>query len=265
MSVYDPFQLYVHHQKKSHAGQVIRKRPTTRQNYAISEEMIKDAKDILIKAGIRSFNSTNNQRLFQYKTYPNLQVTNFDIPIGSTTELFKFSNFWDLIKQDYASIYNNISPLQVQNINFELQLNSVFFGPYVTASKSRTDSVDALFTFDGYSSSEPVTFPLLTGQFSIQCTSYSNSQWIYVLNTSGNSFTDDTKFVNKDTQTSHQFLSQVVNHSPAILTVLKNSDYAVFNPTLFSFILNNSNENENTFTLSNIVYNVSVGLAVEYK
>lgn len=258
MSIYDPFRLYTHHQKKSHDGQVIRKKLIPPQNYAISEEMLKQAQEILIKAGIRGFNSSTPQRLFIYKNYPNIEHTNLQIPSGQSSFELTFSGFWDIIKNDFASIYNTVDPLSVKNIQFIIRLNSFIMGPRIETIGS-TASIKFRLTFDGVSVEYERNF--LTGWMCIGCFSYTTQKYFLEINTPS-SATDNSLLANKDTETAEPYLSSVTNNSPAILTALKNSDYAVFNPQLFLVSFNNSSASP--FHISNVIYNLTVGLAVEY-
>lgn len=263
MSVYDPFRLYTHHQKKSHDGQVIRKKLIPPQNYAISEEMLKQAQEILIKAGIRGFNSSSTKRLFQFKQYTDIEEINFQIPPGQSSSNFQFSNFWDAIKGDFAPIYNTVSPLSVINISFIINLNSVTFGPTIQSSDSQQSTVWTRFEFQGYLTPSGTYGPTLgRGRLNLSCTSYSQTNWLRESDVPQGS--DGGGFVQKQTPTSHNFLTSITNNSPAILTVLKNSDYTVFNPNLFGVYFDNVSA-ETTFTISNVIYNLTVELAVEYK
>lgn len=259
MSLYDPFRLYTHHQKKSHDGQVIRKKLIPPQNYAISEEMLKQAQEILIKAGIRGFNSSIPQRLFNFKNYPNIEHTNLSIPSGESTIQLLFSGFWDVIKQDFASIYNTVDPLSVKNIEFSIQLSSCILGPQIQTIGSSAN-LRILFTFDGVSA-KGTNAPFSSGQMCVGCFSYTAQQYLYILQ-APNSSSDASYFVNKNTETTHPYLASVTNNSPAILTALKNSDYAVFNPQLLLISFNNSSASP--FIISNVIYNLTVGLAVEF-
>ena len=258
MSVYDPFRLYAHHQKKSHDGQVIRKKLIPPQNYAISEEMLKQAQEILIKAGIRGFNSSLPQRLFIFKNYPNIEHTNLSIVSGDSNLSLQFSGFWDVIKNDFASIYNNVDPLSVKNIEFTIQLNSFIFGPQVQTIGS-TANLTFHFTFDGFS--KEWTIPCLSGRMCVGCISYTTQQCFVEIQAPHNA-SDTTILSTKDTETTHPYLSSVTNNSPAILTALKNSDYTVFNPQLLLTSFNNASTSP--FIISNVIYNLTVGLAVEY-
>lgn len=263
MSVYDPFGLYQHHQKKSHDGQVLRKKLIPPQNYAISEEMLKQAQEILIKAGIRGFNSSVPQRLFIFKQYPNLSTANFELPPAIETNLsFQFSNFWDIIKNDFAPIYNTVSPLSVTNISFIINFNSIIFGP--SATVQAPTNLFIRVQFDGYStpSGTPFAPQIQSGHTYISFSSYDSISFIREQDVATN--VDGGGFVTKQTPTSHPFLSSVQNRSPAILTALKNSDYSVFNPTLIICLLRNLSD-QYSVTFSNVIYNFSVELAVEYK
>lgn len=261
MSVYDPFQLYTHHQKKSHDGQIIRKKLTPPPNYAISEEMVKQAQEILIKAGIRGFNSLANKRLFIFKQYPYIFQDNLDIGNAETTVTFSFSSFWDAIKADFAPIYNTVLPISVKQISFEVYLNSVIFGPYSTSNGSY--NVQYGFAFDGYSTPSSSTYSsyLSSSHFYISLSSINTSQFLIEIDGQGQS--DSGGFVNKNTETSHPYLTYVLNQSPAILTVLKNSDYTVFNPDLIQTIF--KHPGNGILTISKVIYSVTVALAVEYK
>lgn len=258
MSVYDPFRLYTHHQKKSHDGQVIRKKLIPPQNYAISEEMINQAKNILIKAGIRGFNSSIPQRLVLFKNYPNIENVNLSIAPGESNLALLFSGFWDVIKGDFASIYNNVDPLSVKNIAFTIQLNSFIIGPRIETIGSSANITFGL-TFDGVSVEYTRTF--LTGWMCIGCFSYTTQKFFLEINTP-NSSSDNSILQNKNTETAEPYLTSVTNHSPAILTAIKNSDYNVFNPQFLLLSFNNASTSP--FVVSNVIYNLTVGLAVEY-
>lgn len=259
MSIYDPFRLYTHHQKKSHDGQVIRKKLIPPQNYAISEEMLKQAQEILIKAGIRGFNSSINQRLFIYQNYPNIEHTNLSINSGQSDLALTFSGFWDVIKSDFSSIYDSVDPLSVKNIEFKINLNSFIMGPQIQTIGSSA-VINFTFTFDGVSRSIN-NVPFGSGRMTIGCFSYTTQKYYFDLQTP-NSSSDSSVLSDKDTETSHPFLSSITNNSPAILTALKNSDYDVFNPLLLLSHFNN--QSTSPFILSNVIYNLTVGLAVEY-
>ena len=252
MSIYDPFRLYVHHQKKSHDGQVIRKKLVSRPNYAISEEMIKQAQEILTRAGIRGFNSSYHGKAFIFKTYPNIQLLNFAIPNGTTTSVLQFSTFWDSVKSDFSSIYNNIPSSSVINISFRIILNSVAFGPNCTSSPSSPDNpinVTGQFQFDGFNSigSQGGFFiKLATGKFGVDFISYSTNQF-YVSNNSFGSDTDSTNLMSR-TNSSQPYLTFVETTSPEILDIIKNSDFEASNPTLF--VASFQNSSAYTFTLS---------------
>lgn len=259
MSVYDPFRLYTHYQKKSHDGQVIRKKLIPPQNYAISEEMLKQAQEILIKAGIRGFNSSVSHRLFKFQTYPNLEHTNLSIPSGQSTLQLQFSLIWDAVKNDFASIYNDVDPLSVRDIEFQVQLNSFILGPQIQTI-GPSSVINFQFDFDGVSR-QINNVPFSSGRGTIGFFSYTTQQYYFDLQTP-NSSSDSSVLSNKDTETTHPYLSSVINRSPAILTALKNSDYAVFNPQFLLISVNNTSSSP--YILSNVIYNVTVGLAVEY-
>lgn len=136
MSYFDPYYLYSHPQKKSHKGQVIRKKPTD-VTYGINDQDLKRAITVLTNYG---YSISKNPP----PSYPNKLTLAYSVQASNTTDSTSHAYSLDDFLQIDASLravllntYSFLSSLQsVSTINLIIQV------PYIIFSHSTLTSSD---------------------------------------------------------------------------------------------------------------------------
>ena len=120
MSRFDPFDLYSHRQGHSHNGQILRKKPV-KPSYAISNEMVKDAKRVLESVGLYSSNH------FIPKFFSNVYTMNsgqLQFPAIDNVLSVSFQNLWDIIYDQFLPLLR-VDPTSVSNLIFSIDIISI--------------------------------------------------------------------------------------------------------------------------------------------
>ena len=232
MSNYDPFQLYTNKQKKTHQGQVIRKKIPNYIGYCFTNEELDRAIEGLKARGYHIYEpGVNPERQFlkhleHTYIYPNIDLGNLQYA-NQTQYTYNFSDIWPLVINDYSDILS-IDNLRVQQCHFFVSLISYSFGGMI-AFTGNSGIVSFSIYYDPTSVFPDESFGASTAttQWAFGASSFSDQ---YALKT-------QTRLIKsqKVVATNIPYLNITERQQVAILTALRTEDYNVFDPQLLKW------------------------------
>lgn len=245
MSRFDPFNLYTHSQRHSHSGQIIRKKPVKPQ-YAISNDMIRDAKRILEAVGL--YNTLPPpapiKPISDVFTLYGSSDDPYIINITDTNPIpVQWSDVWPGIKSSFSNLFDSVPnpfSLEIKVISFTL------FG--VVVFPDQQSSPNPYFYFNNPATAlQIVQQTSITanssrnGAFGIQSLTNSACLTFYDIQSS-NSQLDYGGFLarpkNEGRDTSA--LYSIKSTDTSVFYALKDSNFEAFNPALIYFYMANS-------------------------
>lgn len=275
MSSFDPFGIYHRETKKSHKGQIIRKKfselPTVYTN-----EQLDNVISVLIGRGFRVFPPGVDpaagiiQKLSHTFIYPNIDLGQYIYNQDSTVE-FRFSDLWPNIKNDFGDILS-IPNLRVKNLNFYTALVSFDFGTVQDIDMSTnamaymdinlSDVLQQQYNLRFYVRQNYLN-AYGPNEYSYWCSSV-NPNEVHVCQSAPsvqeNSY--EVKPAPYSPALSVPYLNYTERNQIATLTALRNDDFTVLNPLYLQWTLS-------PFTGSFSVYHhhltVIVGLSIDYE
>ena len=170
-------------------------------------------------------------------TYPNIDLGPLEYTLNSNYS-YSFSDIWPNVMVDFEDILA-IENLRIQNLYFYVSLVGFSFGGQVTYDNYKSStSYSQTFDINTTDNSNPPDFQCtfdvkkkngLDAIVGFGALSFNNS---YALQLSQNEMTK----VNKESMTDQPFLNMYVRQQPAMLTVLREENYDIFNPILLNWI-----------------------------
>lgn len=244
MSNYDPFHIYDRQIRKSHKGQVIRKKLVSPVGRIYSNKELDDVIPVLGRHGyhvipksISIFYNQYDSRDFTWtKELGQLQINDLN-PVH-----IQFSQVWNdnNIKNFYKPVFD-IDPLTVIALNFEIYIQAVqIYGtiqlnnPQINGDNPGFNIPGTNVLFDPATTGGNVILASISTESNFSVFSYSSTNVMCQSSferTDGRTVRDIT-LPSKQNIDSSAAIFHYSYHQPAILTALKNSDYTVLNPDL---------------------------------
>ena len=268
MSNYDPFQIYTKRSRSTHKGQVLRKKIPNYIGYCFTNEELDRAIEGLIARGYRIFKP--GQRLSSKVFYSQV----YNISSGSLTfdnlndiKTVQFSTLWANIYNDFSP-YLQVDPIRTSNVIFRVDIISInLFNLFQLPNASNSDTEILFYFFDPEAviditdSSVRFNSSSSNSSYSLQSLDNANLLAIYNILNAASRRAASTNIIAKLENTGEPYLNTIIRQQSAILTALKNQDYTVFNPSLFSVVF--GGENLGPLSISDSMYTVRVHLQYE--
>lgn len=244
MSNYDPFQIYDRKVRSTHQGQVIRKKLVPPVGRIYSNKELDDVIPVLGRYGYHVipksvpiyFNQFDVRDFTWTKELGQLQLDDLN------SVNIQFSQIWNdnNIKNFYKPVFD-IDPLSVIALNFEIYIQAVqIYGtiqlnnPQINGDNPGFSIPNTNVVFDPATTGGNVILAGISTESNFSVFSYSSTNVMCQSSferTDGRTVRDIT-FPSKQNVDSSPAIFHLHYHQPALLTSLKNSDYASFNPSL---------------------------------
>lgn len=239
MSNYDPFRIYARSQKASNKGQVLRKKYYPFLGNTFTQSDIQRVIDSLEQRGFTIkppgayLSSTKS-----HDTVGTFNVGEYTFPSISAPELsFSFSTLWNVVAPEFAELLD-ASPDSIINFEFRLDIISLSsWGVIYFPSNNGYQTHISLYFKDASKAIDYMPQNTLTSgvnrYFTVQ--SFNNEK---LLNFSF--VTSAPSEITKKEGLDSPYLMSYIETDPTIIVALKNKDYSVFNPVLYSFVYSGS-------------------------